>query len=70
MARAHVIEQIKHSVNSTPGFGLSCRVLIFKIVENVLYIAREGGAGLAHSGLLAGSSNSCTPEVLTECPMF
>ena len=65
-----MVKQIKHSVNSTPGFGLSCKVLILKGVENVLYTAREGGTGLAHSGLLAGSSNSCTPEVLTECPMF
>ena len=66
----HVVKQIKHDVNSTPGLGSSCKVLIFKQVKNVLYIAREGGAGLAHSGLLAGSSSSCTPEVLTECPMF
>ena len=63
-----MIEQIKHSVNSTPGFGLSCKVLIFKIIENVLYIAREGGAGFAHSGLLARAATVVHPKFLPNVP--
>ena len=56
--------------DSTPGLGLSCERLIFKKDENILYIARVRGSGLAHSGLLAESSSSCTSVVLTKCPMF
>ena len=42
--------------------------MIFKENENVVNIARERGSGLAHCGLLAGSSSSCTPVVLPIVP--
>ena len=47
---------------------MSCERLIFKKNKNVVNIARERGSGLAHSGLLAGSSGSCTPIVLLVIP--
>ena len=43
-------------------------MLIFKANENIMYIARDGGPGFAHSGLLAGSSGSCTSIVLPSVP--
>ena len=60
----------KWSVNGTPGLGLSWKTLIFKIDGNILYIARDWGPGFAHSGLLTGSSGSCTPVVLLSVPCF
>ena len=56
--------------DSTLVLGLSCKVLIFKEDENVLYIAREGGSGLAHSGLLSWKQQQLYTCSLTECPMF
>ena len=55
-------------LSCTPGLGLSYKRLIFKENENVVNIARERGSGLAHCGLLAGSSSSCTPVVLPIIP--
>ena len=43
-------------------------MLVFKVDGNILYIARDRGPGFAHSGLLTGSSGSCTPVVLPSVP--
>ena len=43
-------------------------MLIYKENENIVNIARERGSGLTHSGLLAGSSSSCTHVVLPVVP--
>ena len=43
-------------------------MLIFKEDKNIVNIATERGSGLAHSGLLAGSSSSGTPIVLPVVP--
>ena len=43
-------------------------MLIFKVDENIVYIARDRGPGFAHSGLLTGSSGSCTPVDLPSVP--
>ena len=40
-------------LGSTPGLGLSGKVLIFKKDDSFVYIARDRGAGLARFGLLS-----------------
>ena len=55
-------------MNSTPGFGVNLKLLIFKGDENVVYIARDRGPGFAHSGLLSRRGCSCTPVVLPNVP--
>ena len=56
--------------DSTPGLGLTGKVLIFKVNENVVYIARDRGTGLARSGLLSWKQQQLYTHSLTECPMF